>query len=110
MSLLNSFTDPAFAQCSIDRPPGASPQGRMVLVNHFLDTNISGILIPNRAAANVTNSAASITAQANICVGLYGSNPNFILVGYSGMQTTSLRVIPPSPSEPLADALCACTA
>lgn len=53
----------------------------MILVNHFLDTNISGILIPNRAAANVTNSAASITAQANICVGLYGSNPNFILVG-----------------------------
>lgn len=76
-----SFTDPAFAQCSIDRPPGASPQGRMVLVNHFLDTNISGILIPNRDAANVTNSAASITAQANICEGLYGSNPNFILVG-----------------------------
>ncbi|KAL1857701.1 hypothetical protein Daus18300_010221 [Diaporthe australafricana] len=76
------FTDPAFAQCSIDRPPGASPQGRMVLVNHFLDTNISGILIPNRAAANVTNSAASITAQANICVGLYGSNPNFILLDW----------------------------
>ncbi|KAG6364434.1 hypothetical protein INS49_006035 [Diaporthe citri] len=76
------FTDPAFAQCSIDRPPGASPQGRMVLVNHFLDTNISGILIPNRAAANVTNSAASITAQANICVGLYGSKPNFILLDW----------------------------
>ncbi|KAJ0104395.1 hypothetical protein J7T55_011180 [Diaporthe amygdali] len=76
------FTDPAFAQCSIDRPPGASPQGRMILVNHFLDTNISGILIPNRGAANVTNSAASITAQANICVGLYGSNPNFILLDW----------------------------
>lgn len=55
----------------------------MILVNHFLDTNLSGILIPNRAAANVTNSAASITAQANICVGLYGSNPSFILVGSS---------------------------
>lgn len=64
----------------------------MVLVNHFLDTNISGILIPNRAAANVTNSAASITAQANICVGLYGSNPNFILVGSSDMQITFTRV------------------
>lgn len=61
----------------------------MILVNHFLDTNISGILIPNRAAANVTNSAASIIAQANICVGLYGSNPNFILVGFSGIQFTS---------------------
>ncbi|POS76578.1 hypothetical protein DHEL01_v205036 [Diaporthe helianthi] len=76
------FTDPAFAQCSIDRPPRASPQGRMVLVNHFLATNLSGILIPNRAAADATNSAASITAQANICVGLYGSNPNFILLDW----------------------------
>lgn len=72
----------------------------MILVNHFLDTNISGILIPNRAAANVTNSAASITAQANICVGLYGSNPSFILVGSSsGMQTTFLCVVPLSLSK-----------
>lgn len=103
-----SFTDPAFAQCSIDRPPGASPQGRMILVNHFLDTNISGILIPNRAAANVTNSAASITTQANICVGLYGSNPNFILVGNSGTQAASLRVVLPLPSEASADIMCVC--
>lgn len=77
---ITSTTDPAFPQCSIDRPSGASPDGRMVLVNHFLDTNLSGILIPNRDAANVTNSASSITAQANICAGLYGRNPNFILV------------------------------
>lgn len=53
----------------------------MSLVNHFLDTNLSGILIPNRDAANVTNSANSIQAQANLCVGLYQKNPNFILVG-----------------------------
>lgn len=81
-----------------------------MLVNHFLDTNISGILIPNRAAANVTNSAASITAQANICVGLYGSNPNFILVRYFGIQTASLCVVPPSPNKELADIICSCTA
>lgn len=52
----------------------------MILVNHFLDTNNSGILIPNRAAADLTNSAASITAQSNICSNLYQINPNFILV------------------------------
>lgn len=79
----------------------------MILVNHFLDTNISGILIPNRGAANVTNSAASITAQANICVGLYGSNPNFILVGCPGMQSTPLCLVFISAREPLADILCA---
>lgn len=77
---ITSTTDHAFPQCSIDRPNGASPDGRMVLVNHFLDTNLSGILIPNRDAANVTNSASSVMAQANICAGLYGRNPNFILV------------------------------
>lgn len=49
-------------------------------MNHFLDTNVSGVLIPNRDAANVTNSAASITAQANLCTGLYQRTPNFILV------------------------------
>lgn len=76
-----STTDPTFPQCAIDRPSGASATGRMILVNHFLDTNLSGILIPNRDAANVTNSATSIKAQANLCVGLYQRNPNFILVG-----------------------------
>lgn len=52
----------------------------MMLVNHFLDTNVSGFLIPNRDAANVTNSAQSILGQANICSGLYQRSPNFILV------------------------------
>lgn len=50
-------------------------------MNHFLDTNLSGILIPNRDAANVTNSAGSIMAQASLCSGLYQRNANFILVG-----------------------------
>lgn len=81
----------------------------MVLVNHFLDTNISGILIPNRAAANVTNSAASITAQANICVGLYGSNPNFILVRLPEILTEfTAQIFPTSAGEPLANALFVC--
>lgn len=51
-----------------------------MLVNHFLDKNLSGILIPNRDAADITNSATSIMAQSNICTGLYGRSPNFILV------------------------------
>ena len=33
-------TDPAFPQCTLDRPAGASPEGRMYIVNHFLDINI----------------------------------------------------------------------
>ena len=65
----------------------------MILVNHFLDTNLSGILIPDQAAANVTNAAASITAQANLCSGLYQQNPNFILVGsFGGCYKSSSRL------------------
>ncbi|ORY58506.1 PLC-like phosphodiesterase [Pseudomassariella vexata] len=75
-------TDPVFPQCNIDRPSGASPAGRMSLVNHFLDTNTSGLLIPDRSAAETTNSAASIMAQVNICTGLYNRNPNFILLDW----------------------------
>ncbi|KAL8993557.1 MAG: hypothetical protein Q9169_006253 [Polycauliona sp. 2 TL-2023] len=32
--------DPGFEQCSIDRPPGAKSEGRMYIVNHFLDKKI----------------------------------------------------------------------
>lgn len=53
----------------------------MILVNHFLDYSFFGILIPNQTAAGTTNGAASITAQADLCSGLYGRTPNFILVG-----------------------------
>lgn len=69
-----------FSQCAVNRPSGASPVGRMALLNHWLQTNDSGILIPNRAAANVTNSAATIMAHADVCSGLYQRYPNFILV------------------------------
>ncbi|KAL8878548.1 MAG: hypothetical protein Q9192_008427 [Flavoplaca navasiana] len=32
--------DPTFNQCSIDRPPNAKPEGRMYIVNHFLDKKL----------------------------------------------------------------------
>ncbi|ORY61278.1 PLC-like phosphodiesterase [Pseudomassariella vexata] len=78
----NSTTDASFPQCSIDRPSGASASGRMYLVNHYLDTEIFGIDIPNAAAAATTNSASSILAQANLCAGLYRRNPNFIILDW----------------------------
>ena len=64
-------TDPSFNQCSIDTPPGASPDGRMYLVNHFLDQKIvSGLLVPDNAANFKTNAATgkgSIGAQVDLC-------------------------------------------
>lgn len=73
-------TDSSFPDCSIDRPSGASGDGRMGLVNHMLHLEIFGIQIPNEIAADTTNSVDSINAQAALCEGLYGRAPNVVLV------------------------------
>lgn len=78
-------TDPKFPECSIDRPSGANPAGRLYLVNHFLDVDIFGIDVPDELAASKTNAptgTGSIGAQVAICVGLYGRYPNVVLVDY----------------------------
>ncbi|KAJ9385387.1 hypothetical protein DTO063F5_4352 [Paecilomyces variotii] len=79
-------TDPSFSNCSIDRPPGASASGRMYIVNHFLDVDILGVLVPDRVAAPTTNAVSgngSIGVQASLCEGLYGRVPNFVLVDFT---------------------------
>lgn len=78
-------TDPTFPQCRLDRPPGASPNGRMYIVNHFLDLNLSNILIPDDPADHQTNAATgvgSIGAQVGLCEELYQRAPKGILVDY----------------------------
>ena len=76
-------TDPTFPECNIDRPPGANADGRMYIVNHFLDLNLSGILIPDVPADNETNAATgsgSIGAQIDLCEVLYHRAPKGVLV------------------------------
>ena len=76
-------TDPNFPQCALDRPAKGDPKGRMYIVNHFLDTNIFGILVPDRGADAVTNAATgagSIGAQVGLCEGIYGVAPKGVLV------------------------------
>ncbi|KUI72936.1 hypothetical protein VM1G_08399 [Cytospora mali] len=75
-------TNKSFPDCTIDRPSGASADGRMGLVNHMLHIEILGIQIPDEAAAGTTNSVDSIDAQASICKGLYGRAPNVVLLDY----------------------------
>ncbi|KAJ5170842.1 uncharacterized protein N7500_003625 [Penicillium coprophilum] len=78
-------TDPAFSNCSIDRPSGAAATGRMGIINHFLDVDILGIKIPARHLADTTNAATgpgSIGEQATLCTGLYGRAPNVILADF----------------------------
>ncbi|KAJ3082509.1 hypothetical protein HK100_009663, partial [Physocladia obscura] len=72
-------TDSTFP-CSINR--GVS--GNMYLINHYLDTNILGILIPDRSAASTTNSVSSIFADAAGCANSVGGGryPNFVLLDF----------------------------
>lgn len=54
-----------------------------MIVNHFLDLDILGILIPDVAEDAVTNAAngsGSIGAQADLCIETWGRSPNLILV------------------------------
>ena len=79
-------TDPTFPQCKIDRPSGlTTADGRMYIVNHFLDLDLGGIDVPDDADDKTTNAATgkgSIGAQADICIGLYGRAPWGVLVDY----------------------------
>ncbi|PYH89901.1 PLC-like phosphodiesterase [Aspergillus ellipticus CBS 707.79] len=78
-------TDSSLSNCSIDRPAGASATGRMYIVNHFLDVDILGILIPDRLRAPETNAVSgdgSIGSQASLCDSMYDRLPNFILLDF----------------------------
>ncbi|KAF2669232.1 PLC-like phosphodiesterase [Microthyrium microscopicum] len=84
-------TDPNFAQCTMDRQNKADNDGKssMYIVNHFLDMKIpaTSVLVPDRADAGKTNAATgtgSIGAQADLCVGSWGKQPNVVLVDYFG--------------------------
>ncbi|KAI2630046.1 PLC-like phosphodiesterase [Xylaria nigripes] len=75
-------TEDQLSVCNIDRPSGASADGRMILANHNRNVDILGIDLPDLPGALVTNSIDSITAQANTCAGLYGRVPNVVLLDY----------------------------
>lgn len=79
------ITDADFPECKIDRPPNASAHNRLYLVNHNLQIDILGILIPHRVMAPRTNRATgkgSIGAHADLCTSIYGRKPDVMLVDY----------------------------
>lgn len=79
------MTDPALDDCSVNRPPAASPTGRMYIVNHFLDVDVFGVLIPDRVNAARTNAVSgygSIGAHCDKCLSIYGRPPNVVLVDF----------------------------
>ena len=55
----------------------------MYIVNHFLDIDVLGVLIPDVAKDSKTNAAiglGSIGEQADLCISTWGRAPNAILV------------------------------
>ncbi|XXH03650.1 hypothetical protein Hte_010055 [Hypoxylon texense] len=84
-----SPTEDNFVQCNIDRPAGASADGRMFLANHNLNIEIlPDVLIPAPLEASDTNSIASITAQTDICKQNYGRYPNVVLLDFVSQGDT----------------------
>ena len=84
------MTDPSFPQCIIDRPGSAADNPevayqRMYIVNHFLDTEMLGMDIPDRRDAESTNAVGgrdSSDRQVGLCVGLHRRAPKGILVDF----------------------------
>jgi len=70
--------------CNVNRTNG-DPSTQMYLINHFLDTEILGILTPDKAQAAVTNGVngtGSLGQQVATCDSEYDRNPNFMLVDF----------------------------
>jgi hypothetical protein len=70
--------------CSVNRTQGDSST-QMYLINHFLDTLVLGVPVPDPSQANQTNAVSgqnSLGEQVSLCVGEYSRNPNFMLVDF----------------------------
>ena len=84
------MTDPTFPQCVIDRPPSlaetpALAHQRMYIINHYLDTEMMGMDVPDRRDARKTNAASgseSIGAQVDLCQQKHRRAPKGILIDY----------------------------
>lgn len=85
------------SRCAVDRPPGASADGRFTIVNHVLDVDIlpgnDAVLVPFRAMANRTNSVESIMNQTALCEAAHGRTPNFVLVDFVERGTWLLLLL-----------------
>ena len=71
--------------CNVNRTNG-DPTSELYTINHFLDLDILGILIPDKLALDQTNAASgtgSLGLQAQECGAQYWRSPNFMLVDVS---------------------------
>ncbi|KDQ50037.1 hypothetical protein JAAARDRAFT_142579, partial [Jaapia argillacea MUCL 33604] len=76
-------TDASFP-CKIDRTNGPlANTDHMYMINHYLDTNVLGVPIPDGPDAPTTNGVKSILTNAYGCAPLAGGRaPNFVLLDW----------------------------
>ncbi|KZT74978.1 PLC-like phosphodiesterase [Daedalea quercina L-15889] len=70
--------------CSVNRTSGNYAE-QMYLINHFLDEDLLGVLVPDKSDASKTNAVSgtgSLGAQVTECAAEYSRNPNFMLVDF----------------------------
>ncbi|KAG5656317.1 hypothetical protein KAF25_004593 [Fusarium avenaceum] len=75
-------TDSSFPTCEVDRPENGDPTKLMGIMNHMLNYDVLGIVIPNQVDAKETNSAESIQSQVDLCEGNWSRRPNVILLDW----------------------------
>ncbi|KAF4988964.1 hypothetical protein FGRMN_9437 [Fusarium graminum] len=75
-------TNSSFPTCEVDRPENGDPAKLMGIMNHMLNYEIFGIVIPNQIDAENTNSAGSIQNQIDLCEGNGSRRPNVILLDW----------------------------
>ncbi|KAM0254038.1 hypothetical protein ACHAP5_000024 [Fusarium lateritium] len=75
-------TDSSFPTCEVDRPENGDPTQLMGIMNHMLNHDVLGIVIPNQVDAEETNSAESIQSQVDLCEGNWSRRPNVILLDW----------------------------
>ncbi|KAH7149431.1 PLC-like phosphodiesterase [Dactylonectria estremocensis] len=75
-------TDSDFPTCEVDRPENGDPTQLMGMMNHMLNYEILGIVIPNQIDAGKTNSEDSIQKQVDLCEGQWGKRPNVVLLDW----------------------------
>lgn len=82
--------------CPIDRPhngTGGHQNEGMLLVNHWLQQNVSGILIPDRCNAIITNSEKFINGHVQSCQRTLEKTPVLVLVSRIGRDLVGARTL-----------------
>ncbi|EXL56636.1 hypothetical protein FOCG_04174 [Fusarium oxysporum f. sp. radicis-lycopersici 26381] len=72
----------SFPTCEVDRPEKGDPTQLMGIMNHMLNHDVLGIVVPNQADAKKTNSEYSIQKQIDLCEDNWGRRPNVVLLDW----------------------------